>query len=36
MKPGDNEYYRMTVEKALHLARGLKYGLLPKSDDPIP
>jgi hypothetical protein len=36
VKSKDTEFYRMTVEKALHLARNVKYGPLPKPDDPTP
>lgn len=31
-----SDYGIMTVEKSLALARNLKYGPLPKSDDPTP
>ena len=36
MKGRNDEFYRMTVEKALDLARDLMYGPLPKPDDPTP
>jgi len=36
MKNNDAEYYRMTVEKALDLARNPIYGPLPKPDAPVP
>jgi len=32
----DDDFRRMTVEKALDLARDLMYGPLPKPDDPTP
>ncbi len=32
----DTAYTKMTVEKALELARVMKYGPLPKPDDPVP
>ena len=36
MNRGDSDYYRMTVEKALDLARNLEYGPIPKPNDPVP
>ena len=33
---GDDDFYVMTVEKALSLARDLMYGPLPKTSDPTP
>ena len=31
-----SDFFKMTVEKALNLARNLKYGPLPEPDDPVP
>ena len=36
MKSRDDDFYTMTGEKALSLARDLKYGPLPKPSDPRP